>query len=91
QAIARQVQAKVRENPHVINGTLDWSEPSKVVRRVIDQDRARALGVSSAQVSQWLGTSLSGMSVSTYLEGNRLIEMLLRGPANERVRLDMLG
>ena len=74
-----------------MNVNLDWSEPSKVVRLVIDQDRARALGVSSAQVSQLLGTSLSGMSVSTYREGNRLIEMLLRGPDNERVRLDMLG
>ncbi|WP_312325395.1 efflux RND transporter permease subunit [Stenotrophomonas sp.] len=91
QAIARKVEAKVRENPHVMNVNLDWSEPSKVVRLVIDQDRARALGVSSAQVSQLLGTSLSGMSVSTYREGNRLIEMLLRGPDNERVRLDMLG
>lgn len=91
QAIARQVEAKVRANPHVMNVNLDWSEPSKVVRLVIDQDRARALGVSSAQVSQLLGTSLSGMSVSTYREGNRLIEMLLRGPDNGRVRLDMLG
>jgi multidrug efflux pump len=91
QAIARQVEAKVRENPHVMNVNLDWSEPSKVVRLVIDQDRARALGVTSAQVSQLLGTSLSGTSVSTYREGNRLIEMLLRGPDNERVRLDMLG
>ena len=91
QAIARQVEAKVRANPHVMNVNLDWSEPSKVVRLVIDQDRARALGVSSVQVSQLLGTSLSGMSVSTYREGNRLIEMLLRGPDNERVRLDMLG
>lgn len=91
QAIARQVEAKVRANPHVMNVNLDWSEPSKVVRLVIDQDRARTLGVSSAQVSQLLGTSLSGMSVSTYREGNRLIEMLLRGPDNERVRLDMLG
>ncbi|MGE8262605.1 MAG: efflux RND transporter permease subunit, partial [Stenotrophomonas sp.] len=63
QAIARQVEAKVRANPHVMNVNLDWSEPSKVVRLVIDQDRARALGVSSAQVSQLLGTSLSGMSV----------------------------
>jgi multidrug efflux pump len=91
QAIARQVQDKVRENPHVMNVNLDWSEPSKVVRLVLDQDRARALGVSSAQVSQLLGTSLSGMSVSTYREGNRLIEMLLRGPENERVQLGMLG
>ncbi len=60
QAIARQVEAKVRENPHVMNVNLDWSEPSKVVRLVIDQERARALGVSSAQVSQFLSSSLAG-------------------------------
>ncbi|WP_312710302.1 efflux RND transporter permease subunit, partial [Stenotrophomonas sp.] len=91
QAIARQVEAKVRENPHVINVNLDWSEPSKVVRLVIDQDRARALGVSSAQVGQFLSSSLSGMRVSTYREGNRQIEMLLRGPDNERAQLDLLA
>ncbi|WP_312737032.1 efflux RND transporter permease subunit [Stenotrophomonas sp.] len=91
QAIARQVEAKVRENPHVINVNLDWSEPSKVVRLVIDQERARALGVSSAQVSQFLASSLAGQSVSVYREGNRQIEMLLRGPADERDQLELLS
>lgn len=91
QAIARQVEAKVRENPHVMNVNLDWSEPSKVVRLVIDQERARALGVSSAQVSQFLSSSLAGQSVSMYREGNRQIEMLLRGPADERNQLELLS
>ncbi|AWH54643.1 multidrug transporter AcrB [Stenotrophomonas sp. ESTM1D_MKCIP4_1] len=91
QAIARQVEAKVRENPHVINVNLDWDEPSKVVRLVIDQERARALGVSSAQVSQFLASSLAGQSVSVYREGNRQIEMLLRGPADERDQLQLLS
>ncbi len=91
QAIARQVEAKVRENPHVMNVNLDWSEPSKVVRLVIDQERARALGVSSAQVSQFLSSSLAGQSVSVYREGNRQIEMLLRGPADERSQLELLS
>jgi multidrug efflux pump len=90
QAIARQVEAKVRENPHVMNVNLDWSEPSKVVRLVIDQERARALGVSSAQVSQFLSSSLAGQSVSVYREGNRQIEML-RGPADERNQLELLS
>ena len=36
---------------NVDNVNLDWDEPSKVVRLHIDQERARALGVSSAQVS----------------------------------------
>lgn len=91
QAIARQVEAKVRENPHVMNVNLDWSEPSKVVRLAIDQERARALGVSSAQVSQFLSSSLAGQSVSVYREGNRQIEMLLRGPADERNQLELLS
>ncbi|WNF09823.1 efflux RND transporter permease subunit [Stenotrophomonas geniculata] len=91
QAIARQVEAKVRENPHVMNVNLDWSEPSKVVRLVIDQERARALGVSSAQVSQFLSSSLAGQSVSVYREGNRQIEMLLRGPTDERNQLELLS
>ncbi|MBA0328853.1 efflux RND transporter permease subunit [Stenotrophomonas maltophilia] len=91
QAIARQVEAKVRENPHVMNVNLDWSEPSKVVRLVVDQERARALGVSSAQVSQFLSSSLAGQSVSVYREGNRQIEMLLRGPSDERNQLELLS
>ncbi|MFC5571519.1 efflux RND transporter permease subunit [Lysobacter yangpyeongensis] len=90
-AIAKQVEAKVRENPSVANVNLDWDEPSKVVKLVIDQDRARALGVSSAEVAKFLSGSLSGLHVSTYREGNELVEMLMRGPDDERARLDLLG
>ncbi len=91
QAIARQVEAKLRANPNTTNVNLDWSEPSKIVRVNIDQARARALGVSSSDVSHFLASSLSGLHVSTYREGNRLVEILLRGPDDERARLDLLG
>ena len=90
-ALARDVAAKVRGNPHVTNVNLDWEEPSKVVRLVLDQERARALGVSSAHLAQFLQSSLSGMTVSTFREDNELIQILLRGPAEERARLSMLG
>ena len=89
--LAREVAAKVRANPNVDNVNLDWDEPSKVVRLNIDQERARALGVSSAQLAQFLRGSLSGTTVSTFREGNELIEILLRGPDNERASLAMLG
>jgi multidrug efflux pump len=49
----------------------------------VDQERARALGVSSAAVAKFLSGSLSGTSVSTYREGNEAIEILLRGPGEE--------
>jgi len=90
-ALARKVAAKVRENPHVANVHLDWEEPSKVVYLNIDQDRARALGVSTAALSSFLQSSLTGSSVSQYREDNELIEILLRGTAQERTELDHLA
>jgi multidrug efflux pump len=88
--LAHRIADKVRENPHVANVNLDWDEPSKVVRLNIDQDRARALGVTSTDLAVFLRGSLSGSTVSTFREGNELIEILLRGPEDERVNLDML-
>jgi multidrug efflux pump len=89
-ALARKVAAKVRENPHVVNVHLDWEEPSKVVYLNIDQDRARALGVSTANLSKFLQSSLTGSSVSQYREDNELIEILLRGTVHERTELSLL-
>ena len=89
-ALARKVAAKVRENPYVVNVHLDWEEPSKVIYLNIDQDRARALGVSTANLSKFLQSSLTGSSVSQYREGNELIEILLRGTPQERTALSSL-
>ena len=90
-ALARQVAAKVRENPHVVNVHLDWEEPSKAVFLNVDQDRARALGVSTRSLSQFLQGALTGASVSQYREDNELIEMLVRGTPQERTELSRLG
>ena len=89
-ALARKVAVKVRENPYVVNVHLDWEEPSKVVYLNIDQERARALGVSTKQVSRFLQSTLLGSTVSQYREDNELIEILLRGTAHERTELSLL-
>ncbi len=86
-----EVAAQVRANPHVSNVNLDWDEPSKIVRLTIDQERARVLGISSAQVAAFLRGSLSGTTISTYRDGNELIEILLRGTPQEREQLSLLG
>ncbi|HEY2345112.1 MAG TPA: efflux RND transporter permease subunit [Xanthomonadaceae bacterium] len=90
-AIAKQVEDVVRANPNVANVNLDWQEPSKVVRLAVDQDRARALGVSSSNLADFLRGSLSGSHISYYRENKELIEILLRGPQDERERLSLLG
>jgi multidrug efflux pump len=89
-AIAYRVREKVLANPHVANVNLDWDEPSKVVRLKVDQERARAVGVTSAQLAQALSGALSGSAVGTYREGNELVEIQVRGAARERTELESL-
>ncbi|KHO65671.1 MULTISPECIES: efflux RND transporter permease subunit [Pseudomonas] len=88
--LAREVAARVRANPHVANVHLDWEEPSKVIHLDLDQERARALGVNTAELSRFLQASLSGTRVSQYREGNELIEILVRGGEEDRRSLSLL-
>jgi len=88
--LARKTADVVRQNPHVHNVNLDWEEPSKAVRLAIDQERARVLGVSSQDLANFLQSSLSGVPVTYYRERDQLIEVSLRGPADERARLSLL-
>ncbi|GGZ65421.1 resistance-nodulation-cell division (RND) efflux transporter [Lysobacter xinjiangensis] len=88
--IAVQLRETVLANPHVTNVNLDWDEPSKVVRLKLDQERARALGVSSSQLAQALSSSLSGTTVGTYREGRELIGIDVRGGPGDRTELESL-
>jgi multidrug efflux pump len=88
---AHRVEERMRAHPALFNVHLDWEEPSKIVRLEIEQERARALGVSSAQLALFLQGSLSGTPVSTLREDNEQVQILLRGPAEERASLSMLG
>ncbi len=88
---AERVADRIRAHPEARNTNLDWRGQSKVVRLDVDQARARALGVTASDLSRFLQSSLSGIHVSTYREDNELIEILLRGPDDERARLSLLS
>jgi multidrug efflux pump len=89
-AMARRVADVVRADPAVANVHLDWDEPSKIIRLEIDQERARVLGVSSQDLANFVQSSLSGSRVSLFREGDELIDIVLRGPDEERARLSLL-
>ena len=89
--IAQQVAGKIAENGNVTNVHLDWQEPSKVIYLDIDQDRARALGVDSSTLAQFLQSAISGLRVSQYREKRELIEVQLRGPKEERAQVESLA
>jgi multidrug efflux pump len=82
--IAEEVAEVMRANPNTLEVQMDWGEPSKILHYEVDQDKARALGVSSQDISRQLDTFLSGLSITHYREGNRLIEILGRAEPDER-------
>ncbi len=90
-AIAERVAEKVRANPHTLDVNTDWGDKVLALRVDVDQDKARALGVSSAGVSRAVAAVVSGVPLGQYRENDRLIEVVLRAPAEERGRLDALG
>jgi multidrug efflux pump subunit AcrB len=69
----------------------NWNEPIKILRLHIDQDKARALGVTSQAVAQASRTILSGSVIGQYREGDRLIDIVLRQPLAERDAIDDLA
>lgn len=88
--LASKVADVVRADKDVSNVHLDWEDPIKVVRLVIDQDRAGALGVTSQSVAQFMNNSLMGGPITFMREKNKLIAVSFRGPPDERARLSYL-
>jgi multidrug efflux pump len=88
--IAEQVRLVMATNPKIIDPHLDWSEQVKSIRLVVDQDRARALGLTPQDVSQTLQTLVSGLTVTQYREGIEHIDVVARAVASERLELDRL-
>ena len=62
----------------------NWNESIKSLKLEIDQDKARAIGVTSQSVAQSSRTILSGTTIGQYREGDKLVDIVLRQPAEER-------
>ncbi len=83
-AWADEAKAVLRANDSMRGVNDNWNQSIKVLRLVVDQDKARALGVTSSGLALASRTVLSGSTVGQYREGDRLIDVVLRQPADER-------
>jgi multidrug efflux pump len=81
---ADEVKAVMRQSPNTRGVNDNWNESVKVLRLEVDQSKARALGVTSQSIAQASRTMLSGTSVGQFREGDKLIDIVLRQPADER-------
>ena len=90
-ALADKVKAVVAKDPNAVGVNDNWNEPIKALRLDIDQDRARALGVTSEMVATAGQTILSGLPIGQYREDNKLIDIVLRQPLDERDSISKLS
>ncbi len=88
--IGARLEALVRTNPYTVDAHRDWGQRSPAVRIEVDQDKARAIGLSSAQVARVIGGAVAGAAIGTLREDDRLIDVVLRAPPDERTRLSSL-
>src|SRR3989441_5416917 len=89
--IAYKVRDVVRQNPNVQEPQLDWNEQSPYLKLVVDQDRARALGLTPQDVSQALAMLISGAPVTTIRDGIEKVGVVARAVPSERLDLGRVG
>lgn len=84
--IADRVAATLRADPRTENVSFDWDEPAeRSLHFQIDQQKARALNVSTQDIANFLQMQYSGYTVTQFRERDKLISVDLRAPAAERV------
>lgn len=88
--IAYQVRDAMRSNPNTVDVQLDWNEQAKAVRLVVDQDRARVMGLTTQDISESLQSLLSGVTVTQVRDGIELVDVIVRAVPEERLRPERL-
>ncbi|MCG2584669.1 efflux RND transporter permease subunit [Massilia sp. TS11] len=89
--LADEVKDIMRANPNTVGVNDNWNESVKVLRLDLDQDKLRALGVTSQTVMRAANTILSGTPVGQYREDNKLIDIVIRQPVEERATISVLN
>ncbi|MCW1843034.1 efflux RND transporter permease subunit [Prosthecomicrobium hirschii] len=78
-------------NPHLGEIIFDWSEPARVVKVDVMQDRARQLGISSETIASLLNGIVGGTTVTQVRDDVYLIDIVGRAVAAERSSVDGLA
>jgi multidrug efflux pump subunit AcrB len=88
---ADEVKAAMRGNAQTRGVNDNWNESIKVLQLDVDQARARALGVSSQSIAQASKITLDGLRIGQYQDRDKLIDIVLRQPLQERKSLSDLS
>ncbi len=89
--IAYRVRDIMRADPAVRDPHLDWNERMPSVRLVLDQDRARALGLTPQDLANSMQMLISGATVTTVRDGVEKVDVVARAVKSERADLAHIG
>ena len=90
-AYADEIKAIMRQNPNLRGINDNWNESVKALRLDVDQDKARALGVTSQSIAQAARTINVGTTIGQYREDDKLVDIVLRQPLAEHSQLSNLA
>jgi multidrug efflux pump subunit AcrB len=88
--IAQKFAQLLGSDSRIRNINYDWNEPSKVIKVEVDQDRARALGISSQGLSDTINAILSGSKITQMRDDTYLIDVVARAVPEERAKMETL-
>jgi multidrug efflux pump len=89
--IAYQVRDTVRQSALVRDTQLDWNEQVRSVQIQVDQDKARLLGLSTADIQGLVQTALDGAPVTQIRRGEELVDVVVRATPEERRSIGQIG
>ena len=84
-AIAEQVRGVMLKNNSLRQVNTDWGERVPTVHFVLDQDRLRAMGLSSQDAAQQLQFLLTGAPVTQVREDIRTVDVVARSAGTDRL------
>ncbi len=89
--IADSVRAIMVADPMMRTVNTDWGERVPTLRFVLDQDRLRAIGLTSSDVAEQLQFLLSGVTVSQVREDIRMVDVVARAGGEQRLDPARIG
>ncbi|MBD8621150.1 efflux RND transporter permease subunit [Sphingomonas sp. CFBP 13728] len=90
-SIADKVQGVMQRDPTMRTVNADWGDRAPALHFVLEQDRLRALGLTSSDVAEQLQFLLTGTTVSQAREDIRTVDVVARSSGSDRLDPARIG
>lgn len=88
-SLAQPVEKAFHDIPGTVGIKHDWENKILKILVEVDQARARRAGLSSSDIAETLNATFSGITISEYREGDKIIPIIYR--SEEDIRTSLMG